>query len=125
MISGLVTYCGASAIVDECRALPKRMRPFTREVRKLQTARERQGKGDATELMRRICFDADDAQRVLVLWPKPFGDIALSQRQLIEWYARSFGFIVIQHSPVAMMARNPGTWPEPKLLPVASAVQHG
>lgn len=110
----------ASLQVRVSVALPKRMRDGTREITKVHTPADEQGKGHATALLRQVCEEADQAGVVLVLWPRPYGDdIALSSSMLRDWYA-SFGFKVIQPEP-AMMARAPGLYT--KLAPVASACE--
>jgi N-acetylglutamate synthase-like GNAT family acetyltransferase len=105
-------------------ALPKRLRDSTREITKVCTPADEQGKGHATELMLDVCEEADKAGLVLVLWPRPYGDdVALSATQLESWYAK-FGFRRIQSGPV-LMARAPGVYA--RLTPVTAAVEalHG
>ncbi len=121
MQNGPRTYNAASLIVGDCKALPTRMRPLTREISQLQTEYESQGKGDATELMHRVCREADLVGITLVLWPRPYGDIALSAGQLAEWYAKRFGFALIQATP-PLMARMPGATPR-YLTPIAQACE--
>jgi len=105
-------------------ALPKHLRERTREIVKIHTPAAEQGNGHATDLMREVCDEADQAGIVLVLWPSPYGDdIALSAGMLRDWYAR-FGFRQIQSEPV-MMARAPGLYT--RLAPVSAACEalHG
>lgn len=111
--------------VRQCTALPERMRPRTREVVDVETPFEEQGKGYATTLLHKVCREADAANMVLVLSPQPFGDnINLSKEQLEQWYERSFGFQVIQHQPMVLMARMPGATPRMlQLNPVIEAIQ--
>lgn len=98
--------------VRQCTALPERMRARTREVVDVETPFAEQGKGYATTLMHKVCREADAAGLVLVLSPQPWGDnINLSKEQLIGWYERGFGFAVIQHEPMTLMARMPGATP--------------
>ena len=115
----------ASLRVRQCAALPLHMRAKTREIVDVETAFEEQGKGYATTLMHKVCREADAAGLVLVLSPQPWGDnINLSQDQLIAWYERGFGFAVIQHTPMTMMARMPGATPRLlQLNPVTEALQ--
>jgi hypothetical protein len=72
-----------------------------------------------------VCREADAAGLVLVLSPQPFGDnINLSKEQLTDWYERSFGFAIIQHEPMVLMARMPGATPRLLTLnPVTEALQ--
>lgn len=110
----------ASLNVRVSVALPARMRDRTREITKLQTAADSQHTGEAGRLMEQVCDEADTHGITLVLWPRPFGDIALSEAQLIAWYARRFGFVQIQPDP-PMMARMPNSTPR-YLTPVATGV---
>jgi hypothetical protein len=111
--------------VRQCTALPERMRAKTREVVDVETPFDEQGKGYATTLLHKVCREADAAGLVLVLSPQPFGDnINLSKEQLTDWYERSFGFAIIQHEPMVLMARMPGATPRLLTLnPVTEALQ--
>jgi len=110
--------------VRQCTALPERMRPKTREVVDVEVPFGEQGKGYATTLLHKVCREADAAALVLVLSPQPFGDnINLGKEQLEQWYERSFGFSVIQRSPMVLMARLPHATPRMfKLQPVTEAL---
>lgn len=110
--------------VRQCTALPERMRPRTREIVDVETPFEEQGKGYATTLLHKVCREADAAGFVLVLSPQPYGDnINLSKQQLEQWYERSFGFAIIQHEPITLMARMPGATPRVlSLNPVTEAL---
>ena len=124
MIVGPRSHGPASLQVRVSMALPKHLRERTREIVKIHTPAAEQGNGEATELMREVCVEADQAGIVLVLWPNPYGDdIALSAGMLRDWYAR-MGFRVIQFEPV-MMARAPGLYT--RLAPVSAACEalHG
>ena len=92
--------------VRQCPALPPALQKTTRELVNVETPFAEQGKGYATTLIHKVCREADAAGLVLVLTPQPYGDnINLSKQQLEEWYARSFGFCVIQTEPMTLMAR--------------------
>ena len=92
--------------VRQCPALPPALQKTTRELVNVETPFEEQGKGYMTTLIHKVCREADAAGLVLVLTPQPYGDnINLSKQQLEEWYARSFGFHVIQREPMTLMAR--------------------
>lgn len=110
--------------VRQCTALPERMRAKTREVVDVETSFAEQGKGYATTLLHNVCREADAAGFVLVLSPQPYGDnINLSKQQLQDWYERGFGFAVIQHEPMTLMARMPGATPRMLTLnPVTEAI---
>ncbi len=115
----------ATCRVRQCTALPERMRAKTREIVDVETPFAEQGKGYATTLLHKVCREADAAGLVLVLTPQPYGDnINLSKDQLIGWYARNFGFAIIQHDPMMLMARMPGATPRLLTLnPVTEALQ--
>ena len=92
--------------VRQCPALPAALQKTTRELVSVETPFSEQGKGYATTLIHKVCREADKAGLVLVLTPQPYGDnINLSKQQLEDWYARSFGFCVIQTVPMTLMAR--------------------
>lgn len=120
MQNGARSFNAASLHIGDCKALPVRMRPVTREISGLHTDAADQGRGDATTLMHRVCREADDQGITLLVWPNPFGDdMAMGRTQLIAWYARRFGFVQIQAAP-PMMARMPWSTPQ-TLTPIASA----
>lgn len=111
----------ATCRLRRSNALPPHMRERTREVCCLRVPAAEQGKGYATTLMHTVCRKADAEALVLILWPQPFGDIALSAAQLESWYAREFGFQRLQADPV-LLARMPGATPRQLALkPVARA----
>lgn len=113
----------ATCRVRQTQAVPFRMRARVREVTALEVPFEEQNKGYATTLMHRVCSEADAANIVLVLWPRPFGDnISLSKQQLIDWYHERFGFQCIQPEPY-LMARMPGATPRLLALnPISAAL---
>lgn len=123
MKTGTRTSGHAACRVRHTNAVPASMRADIREVCGVEVPAEHQGQGHATALMHKVCSEADAASIVLVLWPQPWGDnIALSRDQLIEWYASTFGFQVIQPEPV-LMARMVGATPRRlKLNPVIEAL---
>lgn len=85
-----------------------------RELAELQCTEQR--KGFATTLVHAVCREADKHGIVLMLAPQPFGDhIAMSKDQLVDWYAREFGFMEFQASPL-LMARLPGATPSKLVL---------
>jgi len=114
----------ASCRVRKTNALPAYLRANTRELCCLEVPAADQGKGYATSLVHKVCREADDAGIVLVLWPQPWGEhVAMSRAQLIDWYAREFGFTQIQPEP-PLMARPPHGMPTKMALsPVAAAAR--
>lgn len=107
-----------------CPALPIAMHKTVREVTGVETPVAHQRKGLATALMRKVCREADNAGIALVLNPHPWGDNqGMTTQQLEDWYARSFGFKVIQTVPMTLMARAVGSSPKiMKLTTVAETI---
>jgi N-acetylglutamate synthase-like GNAT family acetyltransferase len=123
MITGIRRNGAASLYVRQCTALPEVMRAKTREVAKLEVQESKQNQGYATSLMHKVCREADEAGLMLVLWPQPFGDnIRLSKQQLIEWYEREFGFMIIQPHPVLMARLLYGTPKKLALKPLTASL---
>lgn len=110
--------------VRQCPALPPALQKTTRELVNVETPFAEQGKGYMTTLIHKVCREADAANLVLVLTPQPYGDnINLSKQQLEEWYARSFGFHVIQREPMTLMARMVNGTPKMmELTPITEAL---
>jgi hypothetical protein len=110
--------------VRQCPALPPALQKTTRELVNVETPFAEQGKGYMTTLIHKVCREADAANIVLVLTPQPYGDnINLSKQQLEEWYARSFGFHVIQREPMTLMARMVNGTPQAlQLTPITEAL---
>jgi hypothetical protein len=92
-----------------------------RELAELQCTQQRCG--FATTLVHAVCREADQHGIVLMLAPQPFGDhIAMSKDQLVDWYAREFGFMEFQAQPL-LMARLPHSTPgKLQLKPLDAAV---
>ena len=110
--------------VRQCPAMPPALQKTTRELVNVETPFAEQGKGYMTTLIHKVCREADAANLVLVLTPQPYGDnINLSKQQLEEWYARSFGFHVIQREPMTLMARMVNGTPQAlQLTPVTETL---
>lgn len=110
--------------VRQCPALPPALQATTRELTNVETPFAEQGKGYMTTLIHKVCREADAAGLVLVLTPQPHGDnICLSKTQLEEWYARSFGFHVIQREPMILMTRMVNGTPQAlQLTPITEAL---
>lgn len=85
--------------------VPANMQPLIREISAFETKPKQQNKGYGASLLNKVCKDADKYQKVLLLRPMPFGNMTLTELQLIQWYER-FGFVVIQPEPT-LMARKP------------------
>ena len=124
MKTGRGSVGAASLRIGQCPALPPALQKTTRELVNVETPFAEQGKGYMTTLIHKVCREADAAGLVLVLSPQPYGDnINLSKQQLEEWYARSFGFCVIQTEPMTLMARMiNGTPKMMELTPITEAL---
>lgn len=100
--------------------VPAHLRGGLLEVTHVHTPEQHRKQGYASLLMQKVCAEADDAGKVLLLMPKPYDDWKMGRDELIEWYAR-FGFKSIQASPV-IMARRPGSVTSVKMKPLAFAM---
>ena len=95
--------------------MPAHMRAGVREVVNLQCKPELRKRGYATTLMHLVCRQADEFEKVLLLYPKAFADgEVMADTQLMDWYCRSFGFAPIQKDPV-LLARMVGATPKMSL----------
>lgn len=113
MKTGIRHHENASCKISICTAIPNQMRTKTRELVSLDVPENLRRTGMATELLFNVCDEADAHNMILILFPKPFGEGAkLSGDELASWYARKFGFQIIQANPV-MMARMPHSTPGP------------
>lgn len=113
----------ATLYIRQCDALPESMRDGTRELVSLEVAPVMRGKGHATELMHKVCREADLNGTVLLIWPDPYGEHDGPDRErLIRWYARDFGFVVTQNNPV-LMARKPMQQRRTRLHPIVEALR--
>lgn len=121
MTPGPRTLGDASLTIGVCTAIPPDMRAQVRELSSLYVPREKRHEGQATKLMHDVCHEADKAVITLLVFPGPYEDADMGRSQLIEWYAREFGFALIQADP-PLMARMPGSTPR-RLSPVAGALQ--
>lgn len=109
---GTRKFGGASCEVSICKGLPTKMNKDVREISKLYCDPSERGKGDATELMKNLCKEADSKKMVLVLVVDPYGDDApLNKEALANWYGATFDFNTIQANP-HIMARMFNPFPE-------------
>lgn len=98
MKPGTIQLGNASLHIGYPQIIPGNLRGFAREITELFVPEEHRGKGEASELLKEVCNEADDKQLLLVL-------IADTDR-LALFYGR-FGFEVIQVEPVILMNRLP------------------
>lgn len=109
--------------VRQCPALPLALQKTTRELVNVETTFAEQGKGYMTTLIHKVCREADAAGLVLVLTPAPYGeDSSMTMEELHDWYARSFGFMVIQTSPMMMARMVDGTPKRLQFNPLTASI---
>lgn len=101
-------------------SVPAHMRGAVLEVSHVFTVRQERGKGHASLLMQKVCAEADEHGKVLLLMPKPYDEGGPGQKELIDWYRR-YGFEPVQASPV-LLARRVGSEVGVKMKPLAYAM---
>lgn len=123
MIPGFRRSGASRCQIRAAEILPMHMRSGARMITDLFTEPGQTGKGYATTLMHRVCYEADLARMLLVLEPKPFDHASMSQEELEVWYSVRYGFQMIQLEPM-LFARMPGATPKVglRLAPVTQAV---
>lgn len=99
--------------------IPAHMRGNLFEVSHVFTPDQHRKQGYASLLMQKVCSEADENGKVLMLMPKPYQGGEMDKTQLADWYQR-YGFEAIQARPL-IMARRPGAVGV-KLKPLAYAM---
>lgn len=97
MAPGARSHESASLVVAYCTAVPEHMQSGIRELISVFTPEADRRKGYATALLKAVCEEADDAQKVLML--------TAADPSLVGFYRR-FGFVELPN-PVPLMARQP------------------
>lgn len=95
---GTHNYGAATLLAGRDRALPDHLSGII-EISALHVPEAMRRQGQATELMNRVCREADRGGNVLMLMPD-------GPEWLEHWY-KQFGFVEIQAKPVILMARKP------------------
>jgi GNAT superfamily N-acetyltransferase len=95
----------ASCKLGYCVAVPAHLRGGLLEITKVYVPAEDRGKGLASEMIAKICLQADADRFILLTMPQPYGDGAMSKDELSRWYIRRFGFEVLQDTPVLLLVR--------------------
>lgn len=98
MKPGTIQLGNASLHIGYPQIVPANLRGFSREITELFVPEEFRGKGEASELLKEVCSEADDKDLMLIL-------IADTPR-LALFYGR-FGFEAIQSEPSILMVRKP------------------
>jgi GNAT superfamily N-acetyltransferase len=101
--------------------VPAHLRGGLLEVSHVLTPERHRGHGYASMLLQKVCAEADEAAKVLLVFPKPYADSPLSDEQLMDWYS-AFGFDLIQTQPAPLMARAPNAEIRVKKKPLAFAM---
>ena len=110
----------ASCRVSRTTQLPAHLRDNVREVLAVHVEPGARRRGQAGELMRQVCAEADKAGMVLLVHCRPFGDWEADAQALAGWYA-GLGFMPIQAEPL-LMARMVDATPRLVVKPVSRAV---
>jgi len=95
-----LSYSGIVPIADRDRVL---------EISNLFTLPEERGNNCANSLMHEVCYQADQANKLLLLMPEAFGRDGLTTEQLTDWYKRKHGFTTLQDAPKVILIRLPLT----------------
>lgn len=109
MKTGTRTLGPASLKLSFSQQVAPHLRGGLREISNLLVKEEHRNQGHASDLMRMICREADENNIILMLMPQPFDMPELSKAQLRDWYARSFGFTILQETPTIMIRQAYGT----------------
>lgn len=88
-------------------SVPAHLRGGVLELSHLIVPEQHRKQGYASLLLQKVCAEADEAGKVLLLMPKPYDVIGMDREQLVDFYQR-FGFEVIQERPAVLMARKAG-----------------
>jgi GNAT superfamily N-acetyltransferase len=100
--------------------VPAHLRGGLLEVSHVFTPEQHRNQGYASMLIQKVCSEADEAGKVLLLMPKGYDTMPLDQAALIDWYSR-YGFEPIQASPV-VLARRVGSVVRVKMKPLDYAM---
>ena len=104
-------YEGATCLVSNCLAVPKKMQKDIREISQVYCEIDKRSLGHATEMLKAICKEADSKRMILVLSVGLYGVPGLTVEQLTEWYSTAFDFHVLQQEPL-MLVRMFNPFPE-------------
>jgi len=104
MRPGKVGIGPATCEISYPAAVPAHMRDGIREITRLWVQQGLQRQGHGTELMRELCMQADEHEKVLLVHAEPFRT-DMTRDELRAWYER-FGFAELPDTP-CVMARPP------------------
>lgn len=101
---GVRTYGPSSLFVAMNTEVAPINRDKLRELIQLYTAPDKRKQGYGTSLLIRVCKEADEAQKTLLVHVSPQDDRTVER--LADWYEQ-FGFVPLQHEPAEIMVRLP------------------
>lgn len=113
MTPGTRQHGPATLKLSYSTVVPAHLRGNLLEVTNVHTPEDQRGKGYGSMLLQKVCTEADENAKVLML--------TADTKELAEWYA-TFGFNALQAKPVVLMARKPGSLGVAKLKPLAFAM---
>lgn len=120
MKPGIRQHGPATLRLSYSTAIPAHMRGGILEITDVQTPDQHRRQGYASLLVQKVCAEADEAGKVLMLMPRPFNEGGMGQTELVDWYAR-LGFETIQVKPL-LMARRAGVQLKAKVKPLIAAM---
>lgn len=121
MKPGIRQHGPATLKLSHNKLVPAHIRGGVLELTHLIVPEQHRRNGYASLLMQKVCAEADEAGKVLLLMPKPYDVIGMDREQLVAFYER-FGFQAIQQRPVLLMARQPGVAVAARVKPLAAAM---
>lgn len=101
--------------------VPAHLRGGLLEISHVLTPESHRGQGYASMLLQKVCAEADEAGKVLLLNPKPYDTEPMNAEELTDWYSR-FGFDLIQTQPALLMARPAHAEQRVQMKPLAFAM---
>lgn len=100
MKPGTIQLGNASLHIGYPQIIPGNLRGFAREITELFVPEEHRGKGEASELLKEVCEQADQHDILLLL---------IADTKRLALFYGGFGFEAIQSEPVILMVRKPKT----------------
>lgn len=107
MKPGTITMGAASLCLSYSSLVPANLRGNLFEISELLTAKHERGNNHANSLMQEVCYQADQAGKMLLLMPEQFDAAGPTTEQLSAWYIRRHGFTVLQLEPKTILVRMP------------------
>jgi N-acetylglutamate synthase-like GNAT family acetyltransferase len=105
MIPGRRHLGHAELMVQKCAMVSAANQDHIRELTQIIVPEEKRGLGMGTRLMRKVCTEADNNHKFLLVHVKPYASDKTVE-DLTRWYTR-LGFNKIQEEPEVVMVRKP------------------